>query len=231
MKQKLVYVACPLGDGPDRPLNIVRASKWVAWAAEQGVIPIATWVILASQWPETEEYRQKGLALDCALVERADEMWLCGPRVSPSMHVEATHAKKVGVPLVVLIDASFLEGPPTKASTFIELALAHGVNDAVRLKLEMMAAHHGYSPGDFARLSALQVVALNHAKPFHPPPMLTAEPVPATPSPPATLPPVLACGVTIARKGNIEGFDTCTLAPGHKGRHTDGTVTWGEDPR
>jgi hypothetical protein len=173
-RKKLVYIAHPLGDGPDRALNRARASQWVAWAADQGVIPVATWITLASEWPESEERRSQGLALDCALVERVDEMWLCGPRVSPGMNVEATHAKKVGVPIVVLVDATFTEGPPSQPRTFFELALAQSVNHTVRLKLEMMATHHGYSPRDFARLSILEVIALNQANPFVAPPLPAA---------------------------------------------------------
>jgi hypothetical protein len=165
-QRKLIYVAHPLGDGPDRALNVVRGSKWAAWAAEQGVLPVCTWIVLATQWPEDDEHRTAGLQIDCGLIDRCDEVWLCGPRVSKGMHVEATHAKKVGVPVFVLVDPSFTEGPPARTVTFAELVMTSAVQLKVKAKLEMMAKHHGFSPEEFAKLSAIQVVALEHERPF-----------------------------------------------------------------
>lgn len=97
-RMRVVYIAHPLGAGEDREQNRQAAAKWVAWAAEQGVAPIATWVTLSSIWDESR--RAEGLAIDCALVRRCDELWLCGPRVSPGMQLEAEAAKRAGVPIL-----------------------------------------------------------------------------------------------------------------------------------
>ena len=161
-KRRVIYIAHPLGDGPERALNIGRASKWVAWAANQGVAPVCTWVVLASQWDEKR--REEGLEIDCRLIDVCDEVWLVGPRISPGMHVEATHAKKEDVPTHVLVDPAFTEGPPLGA-TFEDLVMRKP-GDKVRTMIEEMAAHHGMGYEAFRKLSAIHVVALEHANPF-----------------------------------------------------------------
>ena len=92
------YIAHPLGAGPDREANRQRASRWVAWAASQGVAPVADWT------------RAKGLAIDCALVARCDELWLVGGRISRGMQVEADAARAAGVMVVDRTDLG--EEPP-----------------------------------------------------------------------------------------------------------------------
>lgn len=97
-RMRVVYIAHPLGSGPDREENRRMAAQWVTWAARKGVAPIATWVTLAGEWDES--MRDEGLAIDCALVRRCDELWLCGPRVSPGMQLEAEAAERAGVPIL-----------------------------------------------------------------------------------------------------------------------------------
>jgi hypothetical protein len=93
---KAVYIAHPLGSGPERELNRQRAAKWVAWAARQGVAPVADWIILSGEWSETPENRERGLLIDCALVALCDEVWLVGGRVSTGMQIEADAARCAG---------------------------------------------------------------------------------------------------------------------------------------
>jgi len=97
---RVVYIAHPLGQGPERETNRARAARWSAWAALQGYAPIADWIILSGQWPETEELRARGLAIDVALVQRSDELWLVGGRVSPGMAIEADAAREAGIPVL-----------------------------------------------------------------------------------------------------------------------------------
>jgi hypothetical protein len=92
---KVVYIAHPLGNSLDREANRARAKRWVAWAAGQGVAPVADWIILSEVW--TEGRRDEGLAIDVVLVRRCDELWLVGGRVSTGMGVEADAARAEGV--------------------------------------------------------------------------------------------------------------------------------------
>ena len=104
---KAVYIAHPLGpDTPQRDLNRRRAAKWVAWAGLT-VCPMASWITLSGEWPETDEYRARGLAIDFAQILRCDEVWLCGPHVSGGMGLERDFAIERGINVVDLTGLSF----------------------------------------------------------------------------------------------------------------------------
>jgi hypothetical protein len=52
---KVVYIAAPL-NAPTlwgRTKNRMNAARWTAWAARQGVAPVATWVVLSGEWNES----------------------------------------------------------------------------------------------------------------------------------------------------------------------------------
>ena len=86
---RIVYIAHRLGAGEDRETNRREAARWVAWAAQQGVAPVATWITLAGEW--SEDMLDLGLVIDCELVRRLetrDEQGH-GPKRS-STHLEAT---------------------------------------------------------------------------------------------------------------------------------------------
>jgi hypothetical protein len=95
---KLVYIAHPCGGGLDRDENRERASRWCAWALlKHDVSPVADWIVLTSQL--SEDFRAIGLRANLAVLERCDEIWLVGGRVSPGMKIEADYAlsKKIKV--------------------------------------------------------------------------------------------------------------------------------------
>jgi len=93
---KTVYIAHPLGAGADRGANRIKATEYVMLAANRGFAPIADWILLSGVWGEDK--REQGLAIDKTLVEKCDEVWLCGSRVSPGMLIEARHAFYHGIP-------------------------------------------------------------------------------------------------------------------------------------
>lgn len=116
-----IYVAHPLGQGPEREHNRQRASFWAGYFAEHfRVIPLAPWIHLAEVWPETVVYRSRGLNLDLALLRcfvtsshsvvgtasgitdaEIGELsyrlpvWACGGKMSPGMQYEANQAALV----------------------------------------------------------------------------------------------------------------------------------------
>lgn len=114
--KKLIYVAHPLTPLPEevaehaaqkrmilqdayvtlRRMNLERAARWVAWIAEFGHVPVATWITLASVWDESK--RDAGLANDFELLARCDEMWLVGGRISRGMDEERKAASDAQVP-------------------------------------------------------------------------------------------------------------------------------------
>jgi hypothetical protein len=106
---KVVYVAHPLGGGPGREDNRRAAAKWVGEIGKLGVAPVADWIILSGQWPEEDGGRELGLRIDRALIERCDEIWLVGPRISPGMTIEAEHARTWGKPVRDLTECATIE--------------------------------------------------------------------------------------------------------------------------
>lgn len=116
-----IYVAHPLGTGSEREPNRQRAALWAGFLAEHfRVIPLCPWIHLAEVWLESNEYRNRGLNLDLALLrcfvtpshtvvgsasgisdaeigELAYRMpvWACGGKFSPGMKYEANQAASV----------------------------------------------------------------------------------------------------------------------------------------
>lgn len=93
---RVIYLAHPLGSGPDRETNRLRAAKWFAWVAASGIAVIADWIILSGEWAEHPELRAAGMAMNMELVARADEVWMFGGRISPGMAQEAEEARRLG---------------------------------------------------------------------------------------------------------------------------------------
>jgi len=84
------------------------------------------------------------------------------------MNVEAAHAKKVGVPVFVLCDPSYVDGPPARYPAFAELAKKTArppVADVVAVHMRAMAANHELSYEQFLELSADRVIELEYFKP------------------------------------------------------------------
>jgi hypothetical protein len=93
---RVIYLAHPLGSGPDRETNRAAAAKWLAHFVGNGVAVIADWIILSGEWAELPEKRALGMAANMALVARCDEVWMVGGRVSPGMKAEAEEARRLG---------------------------------------------------------------------------------------------------------------------------------------
>lgn len=108
---KLIYIAHPLfGDGSEEwgntEKNVERYLRCVAAAVNEGV-GVITWVHYwhAQQAGLLEGDEHYFLQLDCALLERADELWVCGPpEVSGGIRTEMGHARLHGIPVVRRLD-------------------------------------------------------------------------------------------------------------------------------
>lgn len=103
---KIVYIAHPLrGATPEETAaNRRAASALTAKLALAGdIAPVCSWIVLSEHWTE-EQGRALGLRIDCALIARCDELWLCGPMQPPSagMQIEYDHAVACGLRIVDL---------------------------------------------------------------------------------------------------------------------------------
>jgi hypothetical protein len=97
---KVVYLAHPLR-GTDRAENLRRARAWFRWALTKGVAVVMDWLLLAEELPDDDEIWERYCM---ELVERADEVWLVGGRVSEGMAIERAHAEIHGVRVRDLTD-------------------------------------------------------------------------------------------------------------------------------
>jgi hypothetical protein len=89
-----IYLAHPLGAGPNRERNRHNAAQWVCFLASRYyVAPVCSWITLAEVWPET--MRDVGLEIDKRLVELVGTVVLCGDHVSPGMRLEAQWGERV----------------------------------------------------------------------------------------------------------------------------------------
>lgn len=121
---KVIYMAHPLGAGEDRERNRLNAIQWLAWLAEAyGVAVIADWITLAGVW--AEDRRELGLQFDLALVERCDDLWLVGGRISPGMEIERQHAERLGKRIVDLTHLGY--APPRGTGTDVAPEVDPGV--------------------------------------------------------------------------------------------------------
>ncbi len=98
---RIYYMAHPLGNGYDRPLNIARAERWFAWLLYKypEYAFTAPWIQYAKALPETSDNRDRGIRDDLEVLKRCDGIVLVGGRLSPGMACELEEAlwKKMDV--------------------------------------------------------------------------------------------------------------------------------------
>ena len=93
---RVVYVAHRLSG--DWPGNTAAAREFVKHAAHHGVAPVAPYLTLDGLLVEPDD-RELGLEIDLVLLARCDEVWLCGPVISPGMLLELDAARARGIPV------------------------------------------------------------------------------------------------------------------------------------
>lgn len=98
---RLVYMAHPVSS-PGVEHNLMQARYWVRsiYDARPDVAVLAHWIVDCEVLDDSnEEHRHLGFAHDFAIIERCDEVWLVGKRVSGGMLREAEHARTLGIPV------------------------------------------------------------------------------------------------------------------------------------
>jgi hypothetical protein len=122
-KRRVVYLAAPL-TAPTREgieQNRKNGARWAAFLVEHFNVAVeCTWIVLTGELEETPANRKRGLECDLALVERCDELWMVGGRVSGGMQVESDHARKRGMRVV---DLTALGVVPPFEPEIVRLAL------------------------------------------------------------------------------------------------------------
>lgn len=97
----VIYVAHPVGDGPEQTANLLGALCWLhalVRACPDHVL-IMPWLAHCMAFDGEGENRVRGMRDNLEVVIRCDEVWCVGAGVSPGMREEADMAELLGKPV------------------------------------------------------------------------------------------------------------------------------------
>lgn len=78
--------------------NMAMARRYSRFAVDQGCVPLTPHLWLP-QFLSEETERELALRIDLRLLERCDELWVCGDEISEGMAREIERATDMGLPL------------------------------------------------------------------------------------------------------------------------------------
>ena len=127
---KMVFIAHPVGG--DIQDNLMRAAQWMKWAYEEKhVLPLAPYIGICKVLDDDDPRdRILGRHWSMQYVQRCDQLWLCGDRISPGMKAEGEQALGLGIPAYRFIEPNETpirvcrcwfpnETPPTKVCAHV----------------------------------------------------------------------------------------------------------------
>lgn len=92
----VVYICSPYSGNTRR--NTEMARRYSRHAIDRGCIPLTPHLWLPGILSEETE-RELALAVDLRLLDRCDELWVCGDVISEGMRREIDHAVEAGIPV------------------------------------------------------------------------------------------------------------------------------------
>lgn len=99
----LVYVASPFAGDTDN--NISMARSYCRFAVGKGRVPLAPHLLFPQFMDDGDkEQRELGLLFALILLDKCDELWVFGERISMGMAAEIAKAKRKGIPIRYLSD-------------------------------------------------------------------------------------------------------------------------------
>ena len=95
---KLVYLCSPLRGNYEE--NMKRVTEYCKTASELGVITFAPHLYFTQFYRDTiPEEREKGLQLGLAMLDKCEELWVMGNRITQGMASEIAYAKEHHIPI------------------------------------------------------------------------------------------------------------------------------------
>ena len=105
---KLVYIASPYAG--DIENNVEAAKRYCLAAMEEGVTPVAPHLLYPQFLDDSDPVqRSLGTHAGLELLARCDELWVCGPEISPGMAREIQFARGLGLPIWQVEPAAALQ--------------------------------------------------------------------------------------------------------------------------
>ena len=83
--------------------NMAMARRYSRYAADNGYVPLTPHLWLP-QFLSEETERDLAIGMDLRLLERCDELWVCGDEISEGMEAEIAHAEETRIPVRHIIE-------------------------------------------------------------------------------------------------------------------------------
>lgn len=97
-ENKLVYICSPYAGDIEKNVEFAKAA--CMYAMRQNCTPMAVHLLYPQLLDDSEPVqRQAGIRMGLRVLEAADELWLCGNRISEGMCAEIAAAKRLGIPV------------------------------------------------------------------------------------------------------------------------------------
>ena len=98
MESRMIYICSPYAGNTEE--NIAFARQACGYAIRQGAVPLAPHLLYPQILNDSVlEERETGIRLGLEILERCEEFWICGDRMSAGMKREAAYAKARGIPV------------------------------------------------------------------------------------------------------------------------------------
>ena len=98
MESRMIYICSPYAGNTEE--NIAFARQACGYAIRQGAVPLAPHLLYPQILNDSvPEERETGIRLGLEMLERCEELWICGDRMSAGMKRETAYAKARGIPV------------------------------------------------------------------------------------------------------------------------------------
>ena len=98
---ELIYICSPYSG--DVKANTEKARIYCRFAVENGVIPIAPH-LLFPQFMSEETEREKAMEINLKLLEKCNQIWVFGDKLTDGMFSEIAHAKNISLCIKLIQD-------------------------------------------------------------------------------------------------------------------------------
>lgn len=108
-ENKLVYICSPYAG--DIKKNVEFAKAACRYAMRQNCTPVAVHILYPQFLDDADPIqRQIGIRMGLRVLEAADELWLCGSRISEGMRAEIIASKRLGIPVKEISESEIQGG-------------------------------------------------------------------------------------------------------------------------
>ena len=94
---RCVYICAPLGGDVEN--NLRKAVQYTEYALRCGTAPVVSHFYAECLDDTNPEDRRIGTKAGLALLERCDEMWVFGEKITPGMRAELELCEEQGIPV------------------------------------------------------------------------------------------------------------------------------------